>query len=239
MRPHVVGERGGQGIEGDVGGVRWRLGRAGFAAGQDDDDAIWLGDGSRAAARFRVQEATRPDAAEAVALLGRMGIRVHLSSGDARAPVSAFAERLGIERFHARQSPEDKLAYARGLQAEGRVVAMVGDGLNDAPVLAGADVSMALAAGAPLAQQSADLVLTGSSLLRVPQAIASARRTRRVVRQNLAWAGGYNIVALPVAIAGLVTPWLAALGMALSSLLVVGNALRLARTPSAKARTPA
>ena len=229
----------GQGIEGDVDGVRWRLGRAGFAAGQDDDDAIWLGDGSRAAARFRVQESTRPDAAEAVALLGRMGIRVHLSSGDARAPVSAFAERLGIERFHARQSPEDKLAYARGLQAEGRVVAMVGDGLNDAPVLAGADVSMALAAGAPLAQQSADLVLTGSSLLRVPQAIASARRTRRVVRQNLAWAGGYNIIALPVAIAGLVTPWLAALGMALSSLLVVGNALRLARTPSAKAGTPA
>ena len=230
----------GQGIEGDVHGHRWRLGRAGFAvAGQADDDAIWLGDGLRPVARFRVQEAARPDAAAAVARLRTMGIRVHLSSGDAQAPVQAFAERLGIDQAHARQSPEDKLAYARALQAEGRVVAMVGDGLNDAPVLAGADVSLALSGGAALAQQSADLVVTGSSLLRVPQAMEVARRTRRLVRQNLAWAGGYNIIALPVAIAGLVTPWLAALGMALSSLLVVGNALRLTRTPPAKARTAA
>ena len=230
----------GQGIEGDVGGRHWRLGRAGFAvAGQDDDDAIWLGDGSRAFARFRVQEATRPDAAEAVAMLRDMGVRVHLSSGDAQAPVQAFASRLGITGAHSRQSPEDKLAYARSLQAEGRTVAMVGDGLNDAPVLAGADVSMALSGGAALAQQSADLVITGTSLTRVPQALQVARRTRRLVRQNLAWAAGYNIIALPVAIAGLVTPWLAALGMALSSLLVVGNALRLARTPSNVARTAA
>ncbi|AOH37327.2 heavy metal translocating P-type ATPase [Luteimonas sp. JM171] len=229
----------GQGIEGKVDGVRWRLGRAGFAAGAEEDDAIWLGDGRQAAARFRISESARPDAAEAVALLRGMGLRVHLSSGDAEGPVRRFASELGIERAHARQSPEDKLAYARSLQAEGRVVAMVGDGLNDAPVLAGADVSLALAGGAPLAQQSADLVLTGSSLLRVPQAIATARRTRRIVRQNLAWAAGYNVIALPVAIAGLVTPWLAALGMALSSLLVVCNALRLARTPSLKGRTAA
>src|SRR5690606_5964095 len=229
----------GQGIEGEVDGMRWRLGRAGFAAGQDDDDAIWLGDGHRPAARFKVSESARSDAAEAVALLRSMGIRVHLSSGDAEASVRSFAGDLGIEHAHARQSPEDKLAYARALQAEGRVVAMVGDGLNDAPVLAGADVSLALSAGAPLAQQSADLVLTGSSLLRVPQAIANARRTRRVVRQNLAWAAGYNVIALPVAIAGLVSPWLAALGMALPSLLVVGNALRLTRTPSAQGRTAA
>src|SRR5699024_3708039 len=123
---------------------------------------------------------------------------VHLSSGDAEAPVTDFARRLGIEHVHARQSPEDKLAYARALQAEGRVVAMVGDGLNDAPVLAGADVSIALSGGAALAQQSADLVLTGTSLMRVPQALETARRTRRLVRQNLIWAGGYNIIALPV-----------------------------------------
>ncbi|QCO68325.1 cadmium-translocating P-type ATPase [Luteimonas yindakuii] len=221
----------GAGIEGTVDGVRWRLGHAGFAAGQADDEGIRLGDGTRAIAHFRIEEAARRDAADTVAQLRALGLRVHLSSGDADAPVHAFAARLGIEHAHARQRPEDKLGYARALQAQSRVVAMVGDGVNDAPVLAGADVSLAMAEGAPLAQQSADLVLTGRTLQRVPQAIAIARRTRQVIRQNLAWAAGYNVIAVPLAAAGWVTPWLAALGMALSSLLVVGNALRLARMP--------
>ena len=219
----------GQGIEGEVDGVRWRLGRAGFAAGGEEDDAIWLGDGRQAAARFRISESARPDAAEAVALLRGMGLRVHLSSGDAEGPVRRFASELGIERAHARQSPEDKLDYARSLQAEGRVVAMVGDGLNDAPVLAGADVSIAIGEGAALAQRAADLVLAGRSLARVPETVDVARRTRRVIRQNIAWALAYNVLAVPLAAAGMVTPWLAALGMAASSLLVTGNALRLAR----------
>jgi Cu2+-exporting ATPase len=219
----------GQGLEGVVDGHRWRIGRASFAAARDDDDAIWLGDGTRASARFVVAEAPRQDAGEAIALLHARGIAVELCSGDAATPVARLAQQIGIDDARSRQSPEDKLARVRTLQAQGHVVAMVGDGINDAPVLAGADVSLAMGDGAALAQRAADLVVTSPSLLRIPQAIALARRTRAVVRQNLAWAIGYNVLALPLAATGHVTPWIAALGMALSSLLVTANALRLAR----------
>jgi Cu2+-exporting ATPase len=140
---------------------------------------------------------------------------------------------------HARQTPEQKLAFVRGLQAQGRRVAMVGDGLNDAPVLAGADVSLAVADGAALAQRAADLVATHPSLMRIPDAIVLARRTRKIIRQNLTWALGYNVLALPLAAAGLVTPWLAALGMAASSLAVTINALRLAPRRNPRPQSPA
>ena len=120
----------------------------------------------------------------------------------------------------------------RDLQAQGRVVAMVGDGINDGPVLAGADVSFALGDGNALAARAADLVLASPTLLRIPQAIVLARRTRAVIRQNLMWALLYNLLALPAAALGMVSPWQAALGMALSSLLVTANALRLARVPA-------
>jgi Cu2+-exporting ATPase len=219
----------GQGIEGIVEGRRWRLGQAGFATGGTDDGAIWLGGDDGVRARFEVAEGERADARAAVDALRAAGLAVHLSSGDGAASVERFAARMGIADAHARQAPEAKLAHVRALQQRGRVVAMVGDGLNDAPVLAGADVSLAIGEGAALAQRAADLVLAGSSLLRLPQAIDLARRSRGILRQNLAWALGYNVLALPLAAAGLVTPWLAALGMALSSLLVTGNALRLTR----------
>ena len=221
----------GDGIEGSVAGRHWRLGRPGWVAPGDDDGSLLLGDGERAVARFRLDETLREDAVAAIARLREQGLALTLASGDADTAVATVAGRLGIDDARARQRPEDKLALARRLQAEGRVVAMLGDGLNDAPVLAGADVSLAMADGAPLAQQAADLVLTGRSLRRLPQAIDIARRSQRIIRQNLAWAAAYNVLALPLAAAGLVTPWLAALGMALSSLLVVGNALRLARAP--------
>jgi len=219
----------GLGLQGRVDGSDWRIGRADFAAGREDDGAVWLGDGSRAFARFVIQESCRPDAAAAIAMLRRQGLGVELCSGDSEQAVRAFAALLDIKDPRARQLPEQKVAHVRQLQAQGHVVAMVGDGINDAPVLAGADVSLAMADGAALAQRAADMVVTNPSLLRIPQAIGLARKTRRVVRQNLAWALAYNLVALPLAATGQVTPWIAALGMALSSLLVTLNALRLTR----------
>ena len=228
----------GRGIEGRVDGRHWRLGQAGFAAAVADDGRIWLGDGERPAARFTLQEAQREDARAAIDALHAQGLVVHLSSGDGEPAVRHFAAQVGIARAHARQSPEDKLAYVHALQVQGRRVAMVGDGLNDAPVLAGADVSLAMGEGAALAQRAADLVLTGTSLMRIPQAIVTARLTRRVIRQNLGWALGYNLLALPLAAAGMVTPWVAALGMAVSSLLVTVNALRLTRPGSAMGVSP-
>lgn len=219
----------GQGLTGRVDGREWKLGRAGFVAGQPDDGAVWLGDDRGAVARFHLRERPRGDAAQALAELRAQGLAVGVCSGDGSEAVQHFAATLGIDHLLSRQTPEQKLAHARTLQQQGRVVAMVGDGLNDAPVLAGADVSLAMADGAALAQRAADLVVTGGSLQRIPQAIHLARRTQRIVRQNLAWAVGYNLLALPLAAAGMVTPWIAALGMALSSLLVTLNALRLAR----------
>ena len=221
----------GRGVQGRLAGVHWYLGRADFAAGREDDGFLWLGDGQRGVARFSLHESPREDADSALRELQAQGLQVHLASGDGAEAVQRLADSLGITQAHARQTPEDKLALVRGLQAQGRIVAMVGDGLNDAPVLAGADVSLAMGEGAPLAQRAADLVLTGATLMRIPAAILLARRTRAIIVQNLGWAMAYNLIALPVAAMGWVTPWLAALGMALSSLIVTVNALRLTRTP--------
>jgi Cu2+-exporting ATPase len=225
----------GHGIEGVVESRRWRLGRADWAAARVDDGALWLGDGIDAHARFVLREAPRADAAAAVAQLQQAGLAITLCSGDALTPATVLARRVGIDDVRARQSPEAKLAFVHECQARGEVVAMVGDGINDAPVLAGADVSLAMADGAALAQRAADLVVAGTSLQRIPQALALARRTRRIVRQNLAWAIGYNLLALPLAASGAITPWIAALGMAGSSLLVTTNALRLLRVPAVPA----
>lgn len=219
----------GSGVEGEVDGRRWRLGRADWVAGREDDGGLWLGDGTRGAARFILSERPREDAAVALDALRTQGLQLHLASGDSEGAVQRLAHVLDIAAPLARQSPEDKLARVRQLQQEGRIVAMVGDGLNDAPVLAGADVSIAMGEGAPLAQQAADLVATGPSLLRIADAVRVARLARKLVKQNLAWSAGYNLLAVPLAAAGLVTPWIAALGMAVSSLVVTVNALRLAR----------
>ncbi len=219
----------GEGVAGEVDGRAWRLGRAGFAVRGEDDGALWLGDGTTGVARFTIADTVRPDAAQAIAALRALGLTPRILSGDGAATVASVAQAVGVAKFQARQSPEDKLAAVRALQADGHRVLMLGDGINDAPVLAGANVSMAMADGAPLAHRSADLVLTGSSLMRVPQAVALARRSQRIIRQNLGWALAYNLVALPFAAMGWVNPGLAALGMAASSLVVTANALRLGR----------
>lgn len=220
------------GIEGSVGGQRWRIGRAAFAGGSGepgDDGRLWLGDGRQPAASFQLREDLRDDAAAAVGDLHRAGVGVEICSGDSVAAVAALAAALDIREHTARQSPEHKLARVRAHQARGEVVAMVGDGINDAPVLAGADVSLALAEGAAIAQRAAGIVVTSPSLLRIPEAIAVARKARRIVRQNLGWAVAYNLLALPLAASGAFSPWQAALGMAGSSLVVTLNALRLSR----------
>ena len=224
----------GAGIEALIKGCRWRLGHAAFAAARPDDGALWLGDGEHAFARFAISDALRPDAAEAIAGCRALGLDCELLSGDGETAVAQAAATLRIPRHAARRTPEQKLERIRQLQREGRVVLMVGDGINDAPVLGGADVSIAMHGGAALAHGAADVVLTAQHLARVPQAIAMARRARATMRQNLIWALGYNALALPFAAAGWIEPWLAALGMATSSLIVTLNALRLVRRGPAR-----
>ncbi len=219
----------GAGIEACSDQHRWRLGHAGFAANRPDDGALWLGNGDTAFARFAISDTLRPDAADAVSACRTLGLSCELLSGDGESAVADAAAALGIPHYSARRTPEQKLERIRALQREGHVVLMVGDGINDAPVLGGADVSIAMHGGAALAHGAADVVLTAQQLARVPQAIAMARRARATMRQNLAWALGYNLIALPFAAAGWIEPWLAALGMATSALIVTLNALRLVR----------
>ncbi|MFT3755331.1 MAG: HAD-IC family P-type ATPase [Pseudoxanthomonas sp.] len=218
--------------------AKGRVGEGCSSRDPQQDTGLWLSNDQQAIAHFHLQENSRPDAAQALHALRQQNLHIHLSSGDADAPVQFFAQALHIDAPRSRQSPQDKLATVRELQSQGRIVAMVGDGLNDAPVLAGADVSIAMGEGAPLAQSAADLVTTGGGLWRIPAAIELARRTRRVIRQNLGWALAYNLLALPLAVSGHATPWIAALGMAASSLLVTANALRLTRVRTGAAFAP-
>jgi Cu2+-exporting ATPase len=186
------------------------------------DDVGWL-------ASFALGEHLRPDAVAAVHALHALGLAVHLLSGDRAMAAAAVAQRAGIGPAQGGCSPEDKLAVLCALQAGGRRVAMVGDGLNDGPVLARADASFAFGRAVPLAQAKADFTVMGGELMAIVHTIAQARRTLRVVRQNLAWAAAYNAVCVPLALFGLLPAWLAGAGMAASSLLVVANAARLSR----------
>ena len=215
-----------------------RLGSAAHAgvAVQDGRDALQvvlaeqLADGQCVElARFDLVEQLRTEAPAVVKTLEQDGVAVHLLSGDRTGAVQRVAGLAGIAQAQGECTPGGKLAALQALQAGGRQVAMVGDGLNDGPVLAGAHVSFAFGRSVPLAQSQADFVVLGDSLALVPQTVLLARRTLRVVRQNLWWAAGYNALCVPLAVVGWMPAWLAGLGMALSSLLVVLNAARLAR----------
>jgi P-type Cu2+ transporter len=190
---------------------------------------VWFGPVGSPWVAFELEEALRPDAAAALQRLRDDGVRVVLLSGDQVPRVDAMAQRLHLRDAVGAATPEAKLAAVAAAQAQGHVVAMAGDGLNDAPVLARADVSFAFAQGSALTQANADAVVLGNRLADVAFAFTLARRCVRVVRQNLLWAVLYNAASIPLALLGALPPWAAGLGMALSSLFVVLNSTRLAR----------
>lgn len=202
-----------------------------YVAETDDPAAAasdtWFGLSGRPLLRLCFDEALREDAAPALAALREDGLPASLLSGDAPARVARFARRLGLASARGGAGPEDKLAALRAAQQAGASVAMLGDGINDAPVLAQADVSIAMGGGALLARSQADAVLLADRLGDVLELRRISRRCLRVIRQNIAWAATYNAVCVPLALAGMLPPWAAGLGMAASSLLVAGNALRL------------
>jgi Cu2+-exporting ATPase len=214
-------------LEGEV-----RLGSrafCGLAPGEPIAPELWLTRPGCEPVRFSFQERLRPDALHTVSCLRKRGLRLVIASGDGEAAVERVADALGIDRWHASQNPVEKVALIEALRRSGRRVLMVGDGLNDGPCLAAADVCASPASASDIAQTVADVVLPRSSLLPLVTLHRSALRARSVMQQNVALSVGYNCLFVPLAAAGYVTPWLAALAMSSSSLLVIGNAF-LART---------
>lgn len=231
----------GKGMEARIVGRVLRIGKPDFVAGlhglalpeqvaawsEHGDTVVALADDRGWLALFRLADKPRGGAAQGVAVLHGLGVRVAVLSGDAPATVVRTAQTLGITSGEGGMTPEGKHEYLRHLQAGGAIVAMVGDGVNDAPVLAQAHVSVAMGGGTDLARSQADVVLLADDLRQLAAGVMLARRTSRIIRQNLAWAFIYNVFAIPLAMVGLVTPWMAGIGMSASSLLVVLNALRL------------
>ena len=234
----------GHGLEGRVDGVEYRLGHADFVSreGELEIPDGWIDAGSvnalttvllsragRIVALFAFSDELRIEAESALVNLRASGKTVLLMTGDTEASAKLVAGQTGIEDWRARMTPADKMDAVQALQAESAVVLMIGDGINDAPVLAAADVSIAMAGASSLAKINADIVLLHDRLDRVESLFRMSARTRRIIRQNMSWALMYNFGTIPAAAAGLVAPWLAAIGMSLSSLLVVINAMRLMR----------
>ena len=232
----------GLGVDATIGGRRYRLGRMDFvmclshaqspaleATGAPGSSIALLGDESGALAVFEFGDELRPDARDFIDSLKCAGKRVHLLSGDLDKTVGGLATALGIKRFVANASPQEKLDYVKDLQMQGLVVAMIGDGINDAPVLAQANISVAMGEGAWVSQRHADAVLLSGRLSDLRAAFETSARTLVIIRENLFWALAYNLTAVPLAALGTVTPWMAGIGMSASSLVVILNSLRLFR----------
>lgn len=232
----------GAGISGEIRGIRYYLGTAAFvetALGTPLDPTlltqlrsggntlVLLADNEQLLAAFVIGDEIRPGARELVADLKRQGKQVVLLTGDHPAAGERIAALAGIDIVEADLRPEDKLKRVETLTGQGAVVAMIGDGVNDAAALAAAHVSIAMGGGTQLAAASADMILLSEQLGHLSEGVAVARKTLRIVRQNMTWAVGYNLLALPFAAFGLIAPWMAAIGMSASSLIVVANALRL------------
>ena len=234
LRPQEVREISGSGLEGCIDGETYRLGRHDFAgtgdaAPPEADELVWLGAGGQLLASFEIHDSLRADAADTVRALQAAGLELHIASGDRPGAVGHIATELGIRAPRGRQAPADKIALVRTLQAQGHRVLMLGDGINDGPVLAAANVSCAMGQGAAVAHAAADMLLLGDSLGGIARAVTTARGNARLIRGNLRWALGYNLCAVPVAALGWVPPWVAAIGMSMSSLYVVWRAQRFAR----------
>jgi Cu2+-exporting ATPase len=228
-----VSEHPGSGLEARAGATLYRLGRPEWALTDEDPTppasksaSVALSKDGRCLATFCFEDCVRPHTRDAVSALAAKGISAEILSGDCEEPVRQLASRLGIP-YISGVAPGEKAAHVASMMASGRKVLMVGDGLNDAPALATAHVSMAPASAVDVGRNAADLVFLRESLLAVPQAVAVARNAGRLVHENLALAVSYNAVAIPIAILGHVTPLVAAIAMSVSSLVVVANSLRL------------
>jgi Cu2+-exporting ATPase len=229
-----VRETPGEGLEATCDGARVRLGKRTFAAphaleSTDGYAEMWFARENAAPVRFAFEDALRPDAAAVIAALGARGLDVELVSGDRPAAVEAAARAAGIARWRGGASPQDKIARLAALKAEGKRPLMLGDGLNDAAALAAAHASASPGSAIDVSQAAADIVLEGASLAPLVELIDVARKARARVFENLGFSALYNVAAVPIAVLGLVTPLIAALAMASSSLVVTANALRLQR----------
>jgi len=243
--PEAVKIHAGQGIECQLKGSPYRLGEYGFVTSLSNHAGhhqplepgipvvpgihIYLGDGAGVLGHVVLTDAVRAEAAATIQQLQQRDLHVSMISGDSESEVSRVAKLLNIQQWQARKLPADKLNIIREYQQGGEQVLMVGDGINDAPVLAGADVSMAMGSATHLAKSSADFIVTANSVSAIVEAHAIARRTSRIIKQNLSWALLYNLLAIPLAVSGVLAPWMAVIGMSASSLVVILNAARISR----------